>query len=151
MEQQERDTEHNHIRIKTKQPALYPSKLRAKLERTPRATLKWTWQNKTLRGLVKNNWALPHNILVRYCRQPMWLCSISITCHRCFNPKKYPSEASFMVARQLKIVIQIDALTFSATRNLQYVFKKLVCLIVFVKCIFETYLNNIYHIVFSLH
>ena len=47
--------------------------------------------------------------------------------------KKYPSEASFMVARQLKIVSQIDAFTISATRNLQYVFKKLVCLTVFVK------------------
>ena len=56
-----------------------------------------------------------------------------------------------MVARQLKIVSQIDAFTISATRNLQYVFKKLVCLIVFVKGIFATYLNNIYYIVFSLH
>ena len=65
--------------------------------------------------------------------------------------KNYPSEASFMVARQPKIVSQIDAFTISATRNLQYVFKKLVCLIVFVKGIFATYLNKIYHIVFSLH
>ena len=29
--------------------------------------------------------------------------------------------------------------------------KKLVCLIVLVKDIFDIYLNNIYHIVFSLH
>ena len=64
--------------------------------------------------------------------------------------KNYPNEASFMVARQLKIVSQIDAFTISATRNLQYVFKKLVCLIVFVKGTFATYLNSIYHIVFSL-
>ena len=72
-------------------------------------------------------------------------------CHRCFKPKNYPSEASIMVARQLKIITQIDAFTISDTRNLQYVFKKLVCLIVFVKGIFDIYLNNIYHIVFSLH
>ena len=65
--------------------------------------------------------------------------------------KEYPSEASIMVARQLKIVNQIDAFTISATRNIQYVFKKLACLIVFVKDIFDIYLNNIYHIVFSLH
>ena len=63
----------------------------------------------------------------------------------------YPNEASIMVARLLKIVSQIDAFTISATRNLQYVFKKLVCLIVFVKGIFDTNLNNIYHIIFSLH
>ena len=63
----------------------------------------------------------------------------------------YPSEASIMVARQLKITSQIDALTISATRNIQYVFKKLACLIDFVKDIFDIYLNNIYHIVFSLH
>ena len=56
-----------------------------------------------------------------------------------------------MVARQLKIVSQIDTFTISATRNIQYVFKKLVCLIVFVKDIFDTCLNNIYYIVFSLH
>ena len=31
-----------------------------------------------------------------------------------------------MVARQLKIVSQIDAFTISATMNIQYVFKKLV-------------------------
>ena len=64
--------------------------------------------------------------------------------------KKYPSEASIMVARQLKIR-QIDAFTISATRNIQYALKKLVCLIVFVKIIFDIYLNSIYHIVFSLH
>ena len=56
-----------------------------------------------------------------------------------------------MVARQLKIVIQVDAFTISATRNIQYVFKKPVCLIVFVKDVFYIYLNNIAHIVFSLH
>ena len=65
--------------------------------------------------------------------------------------KNYPREASIMVARQLKIVSQIDAFTISATRDIQYVFKKLACLIVFVKDIFDIYLNNIYHIVFSLH
>ena len=56
-----------------------------------------------------------------------------------------------MVARQLKIVSQIGAFTISATRNIEYVFKKLVCVIIFVKDIFDIYLNNIYHIVFSLH
>ena len=56
-----------------------------------------------------------------------------------------------MVARQLKIVCQIDATTISATKNIQYVFKKLACLIVFVKDIFDIYLYYIYHIVFSLH
>ena len=65
--------------------------------------------------------------------------------------KNYPSEASFMVARQLKIVSQIDAFTILATRNLHYVFKKFVCLIVFVKGIFATCLNNIYLYVFLLH
>ena len=56
-----------------------------------------------------------------------------------------------MVVTQLKIVSQIDAFTISATGILQYVFKKLVCLLVFVKGIFATFFNNIYHIVFSLH
>ena len=56
-----------------------------------------------------------------------------------------------MVARQLKIVSQIDAFTISATRNIQYVFKKPVRLIAFVKDIFDIYLNNLYHIVFSSH
>ena len=56
-----------------------------------------------------------------------------------------------MVARQLKIVSQSDAFTISATRNIQYVFKKLACLIVFVKDILYIYWNNIYHIVFSSH
>ena len=56
-----------------------------------------------------------------------------------------------MVARQLKMVSQSDAFTISATRNIQYVFKKLACLIVFVKDIFDIYLNYINHIVFSLH
>ena len=63
----------------------------------------------------------------------------------------YPDEASFMVARQLKIVSQSDAFMISATRNIQYVFKKLVGLIVFVKDIFDIYLNNICHIAFSLY
>ena len=61
----------------------------------------------------------------------------------------YSSEASIMVARQLKIVSQSDAFTISVARNIQYVLKKLVCLIVFVKDIFGTYLNIIYHIVFG--
>ena len=56
-----------------------------------------------------------------------------------------------MVARQLKIGSQIDGFTISANGNIQCVFKKLVCLLVFVKDIFDIYLNNIYHIVFSLH
>ena len=56
-----------------------------------------------------------------------------------------------MVARQLKIVSQLDAFTISATMNMQYVFEKLVCLIVFLKDIFDIYLNNIYHIVFSFY
>ena len=60
----------------------------------------------------------------------------------------YPSVASIMVARQLKIVSQSDVFTISVARNIQYVLKKLVCLIVFVKDIFDTYLNIIYHIVF---
>ena len=56
-----------------------------------------------------------------------------------------------MVARQLKIVRQVDAFMISAAENIQYVFEKLVCLIVFVKDVFDIYLNNRYHIVFSLH
>ena len=56
-----------------------------------------------------------------------------------------------MVARQLKIVSQSDAFMISATRNIQYVFKKACGLIVFVKDIFDIYLNNICHIVFSLY
>ena len=63
----------------------------------------------------------------------------------------YPSEASIMAARQLKIVSQIDVFTISATRNIQCVFNRLVCLIVFVKDIFGIYLNYIYHNLFSLH
>ena len=63
----------------------------------------------------------------------------------------YPSEAPIMVARQLKIVSQIDAFTISAILNIQYVFKKLACLIVFLKDIFDIYLNNIYHIVFLFY
>ena len=53
-----------------------------------------------------------------------------------------------MVARQLKIVSQSDAFMISATRNIQCVLKKLAGLIVFVKDIFDIYLNNICHIVF---
>ena len=49
------------------------------------------------------------------------------------------------------IVSQSDAFTISATRNIQYVFKKLVGLIVFDKDIFDIYLNNICHIVLSLY
>ena len=48
------------------------------------------------------------------------------------------------------IVSQIDTFTFSAIRNIHYAFKKLAFLLVFVKDIFGIYLNNIYHIVFSL-
>ena len=49
--------------------------------------------------------------------------------------KNHPSEASTMVARQLKIVSQTDTLTISPARKIQYVLRKLVCLIVFVKFI----------------
>ena len=63
------------------------------------------------------------------------------------TPKNYPSEASIMVARQLKFASQSDAFKISATRNIQYVFKKLVYLIGFVKDIFDIYLNNIYYII----
>ena len=56
-----------------------------------------------------------------------------------------------MVARQLKIVSQSDAFMISATKNIQYVLKKLGALIVLVKDIFDIYLNNICHIVFSLY
>ena len=63
----------------------------------------------------------------------------------------YPSEASVMVARQLKIVSQSDAFMISGTMNIQYVLKKLVGLIVFEKDIFDIYLNNICHITFSLY
>ena len=62
----------------------------------------------------------------------------------------YLGEASVMVARQLKIVSQSDAFMISATRNIQYVLKKLVGLIVCEKDIFDNYLNKICHIVFSL-
>ena len=64
--------------------------------------------------------------------------------------KNYLSEASFMVARQLKIISLSNAFMISAARKVQYVFRKLVCLIVFVKDIFNIYLNNIYNIFFSL-
>ena len=56
-----------------------------------------------------------------------------------------------MVARQLKIVSQSNAFMISATRNIQYVLKKLVGLIVFEKDIFYIYLNNLCYIVFSLY
>ena len=56
-----------------------------------------------------------------------------------------------MVVRQLKIVSQSDAFMISASRNIQNVLKKLVGLIVFEKDIFDIYLNNICHIIFSLY
>ena len=49
------------------------------------------------------------------------------------------------------IVSQSDAFTISANRNIQYVLKKLVGLIVVEKDIFDIYLNNICHIVRSLY
>ena len=70
-------------------------------------------------------------------------------CHRCFGPENCPSEASIMVARQLKVISQSDAFKISTTRNIQFVFKKLMYLIVFVKDKFGIYLNNIYHISFD--
>ena len=63
----------------------------------------------------------------------------------------YLGEASVMVARQLKVVSQSDAFMISASRNIQYVLKKLVGLIVFEKDIFDIYLNNKCHIVCSLY
>ena len=60
--------------------------------------------------------------------------------------KNYPNEAFIMVARQLKIVSQVDAFKISAIRKIQYAFKKLACLIVIVKDIFDIYLNNIYKV-----
>ena len=62
----------------------------------------------------------------------------------------YLGEAWFMVARKLKIVSQSDAFMISATRNIQYVFKKLVGLIVFVKDIFDIYLNNMSYRLFII-
>ena len=56
--------------------------------------------------------------------------------------KNYPSEASIMLARQLKLVSQVDAFTILAARNIQYDFKKFVCLIVFVKDVFDINLNQ---------
>ena len=56
-----------------------------------------------------------------------------------------------MVARQLETVSQRDAFMISATRNIQYVLKKLVGLIIFEKDILDIYLNNICYIVFSLY
>ena len=69
-------------------------------------------------------------------------------CHQCLALKNYPSEVSIMVARQLKIVSQIDAFMISATMKKQYVFKKLACSIVFAKDIIYINLNNTYHIIF---
>ena len=51
--------------------------------------------------------------------------------------ENYHSEDSIIVARQLKIVSQRDAFTFSAARNIQCVLRKHVCFIVFVKDIFD--------------
>ena len=53
-----------------------------------------------------------------------------------------------MVARQLKIVSQIDAFIISSAKKIQCVLKKLVCFIVFVKDIFDIDLNRKYHFVF---
>ena len=61
----------------------------------------------------------------------------------------YPCEANVMVARKQKIVSQSDAFMISTTRNIQYVLKKLVGLLVFEKDKIDIYLNNICHIVFS--
>ena len=63
----------------------------------------------------------------------------------------YPDEASVMVARQLKIVSQRDAFTISATRNIQYVLKRLVGLKVFEEGIFDIYLSTICNVAFSLY
>ena len=59
--------------------------------------------------------------------------------------KNYLYEASFMIARQLKVVSQINVFMISGTRNIQYVLKK------FVKGILDIYLNNIDNVIFSLH
>ena len=67
------------------------------------------------------------------------------------SQNNYSGEAFVMAARQLKIVSQSDAFMISATRNIQYVLKKLVGLIVFEKDIFDIYVNNTCHIVFSLY
>ena len=48
-------------------------------------------------------------------------------------------------------VSQSDAFTISANRNVQYILKKLVGLLVFEKDMFDIYLNNICHIVLSLY
>ena len=56
-----------------------------------------------------------------------------------------------MVARQIKIVSQSGVFMISATRNIQCVLTKIVGLIVFAKDIFDIYLTNICHIVFSLY
>ena len=61
------------------------------------------------------------------------------------------SEVSILVSRQLIIISQVDAFTISATRKIQYAFKKLLCLIVFVKDLLDIYLNEICHDVFSFN
>ena len=50
----------------------------------------------------------------------------------------------------MKIVSQNDAFMISAARNIQYGLKACV-LDIFAKNIFDIYLNNIFHNVFSLH
>ena len=80
----------------------------------------------------------------------MRLFSISSICHDVLVLKNYLSEASFIVVRQLKIVSHISAFVIAATRNIQYAVKKRVCLIVFVKDIFDMFLKK-YYIVFSLY
>ena len=56
-----------------------------------------------------------------------------------------------MVARQRKIVSQSHVFMISATKNIQYVLKQLLGLIVYEKDIFDIYFNNICHIAFSLY
>ena len=65
------------------------------------------------------------------------------------NLKNCTRETSIMVARQLTIVSQIVTFRIWATRNIHYAFKKLVCLNVFVKDTFVSYLNNILSFYFT--
>ena len=53
--------------------------------------------------------------------------------------ENYPSEASFMVARQPKIFSQTDAFKISAVSNIQHVSLKLMCFIISVKNIFDIF------------